>query len=383
MREPPTTSGFTIAVPHDELDDLRVRLARTRFTTPSITETWGAGVDPDALASLVDEWRGAFDWRTIEAGLNRLDHRVADVHGTRLHFVRQTAGPARGRALPLLLMHGWPSSFLEMLPLADALAAEGEARGIRFELVVPSLPGFAFSGLPRGPLTREAMADLMHALMTENLGFDRYAAFGGDIGGTVAAWLAAKFPDEVLGLYLIHPPFPAVFDEPLSDAERQVLDEEAAFDEGDQGYSAIMATRPDTIAAALIDSPAGLLAWIIDKLRDWSDCDGELSRRFDHEALLTLATLYWVTGSIGTSFRQYLDYPANRPRPRITVPAGFTLSAEPVIRDVPRSIAERSCADVRAWHPATRGGHFMAHEEPVMLAGHLGAFFAELVGDAS
>ncbi|MEV1130683.1 epoxide hydrolase family protein [Agromyces sp. NPDC049794] len=382
MMRDAATSRFAIAVTDDALADLHARLERTRFATPSTAESWGAGVDPGALASLVGEWRDAFDWRTVEARLNRLDHRIAEVHGTRLHFVRQTAGPAGGRALPLLLMHGWPSSFLEMLPLTDALAAEGQARGIRFELVIPSLPGFAFSGLPRGPLTREAMADLMHALMTVNLGFDRYAAFGGDIGGTVAAWLAAKYPAEVLGLYMIHPPFPAAFDAPLSDAERRVLDEEAAFDEHDQGYSAIMATRPDTIAAALVDSPAGLLAWIIDKLRDWSDCDGELSRRFDPETLLTLASLYWVTGSIGTSFRQYLDYPANRPRPRITVPAGFTLSAEPVIRDLPRSVAERSCADVRAWHPATRGGHFMAHEEPAMLASHLAAFVEELVGEA-
>jgi pimeloyl-ACP methyl ester carboxylesterase len=273
--------------------------------------------------------------------LNRLDHRIAEVDGTRVHFVRATAGPAGGTIVPLLLMHGWPSSFLEMLPLVAALRWEGEMRGIRFELVIPSLPGFLYSQLPDEPLTREAMADLLHELMAGHLGHARYGVFGGDIGGTVAAWIAAKHPAHVMGLYMIHPPFPAAFDEPLSEPEKHMLALEQEFDERDGGYSAIMSTRPDTIAAALADSPAGLLAWIIDKLRDWSDAHGELERRFDRETLLTLATLYWTTRSIGTSFRQYVDYPANRPRPRISVPAGFTLSAEEVIREMPRSVAER------------------------------------------
>jgi glyoxylase-like metal-dependent hydrolase (beta-lactamase superfamily II)/pimeloyl-ACP methyl ester carboxylesterase len=371
---------FTIRVPEAELRELRDRLRRTRFTTASSGTHWGSGVDPAYLAGLVAEWADGFDWRGVELRLNRLDHRIADVDGTRVHFVRATAGPAGGTVVPLLLMHGWPSSFLEMLPLVTALGWEGEVRGIRFELIIPSLPGFLYSELPDEPLTREAMADLLHELMARHLGHERYGVFGGDIGGTVAAWIAAKHPRHVMGLYMIHPPFPAGFEEPLSEPEKRMLALEQEFDERDGGYSAIMSTRPDTIAAALADSPAGLLAWIIDKLRDWSDAHGELERRFDHETLLTLATLYWTTGSIGTSFRQYVDYPANRPRPRITVPAGFTLSAEEVIREMPRSVAERSCADVRVWHPATRGGHFMAHEEPELLAGHLSAFFAEVLG---
>lgn len=368
---------FTIHLSDAELEDLRARLRGARFVHASSSRPWAAGVDPGYLGGLVSEWAETFDWRAVETKLNGLDHRQAVVQGTRVHFVRMSAGATDGEAIPLLLMHGWPSSFLEMLPLARALHEAGEARGIRFDLVIPSMPGFVFSELPDAPLTREVMAELMAALMRELVGEALFGVFGGDIGGTVAAWIAAKHPDRVLGLYMIHPPFPSDFTEPLTQAEHAMLEAEAAFDEGDGGYSAIMGTRPDTIGAALMDSPAGLLAWVVDKLRDWSDAGGDLERRFDRETLLTLATLYWSTGSIGTSFRQYFDFPANGPRPMITVPAGFTLSAEAIIRDMPRSIAERACSDVRVWHPATSGGHFMAHEEPELLAGHLAEFFDE------
>ncbi|MFB9310116.1 pimeloyl-ACP methyl ester carboxylesterase [Agromyces hippuratus] len=373
----PAGDPLTIDLSDAELDDLRERLRRTRFVQGSSSRPWAGGVDPGYLSGLVAEWAETFDWRSVETRLNELDHRQSLVQGTRLHFVRASAGAADGETIPLLVMHGWPSSFLEMLPLVRALHAAGESRGLRFDLVIPSMPGFLFSELPDAPLTREVMADLMAELMRQLVGDAPFGVFGGDIGGTVAAWIAAKHPDRVLGLYMIHPPFPAEFTEPLTSAERAVLEAEAEFDEGDEGYSAIMGTRPDTVGAALIDSPAGLLAWIIDKLRDWSDAGGDLERRFDRETLLTLATLYWSTGSIGTSFRQYFDFPANAPRPVITVPAGFTLSAEAVIRDIPRSLAERACSDIRGWHPATAGGHFMAHEEPELLAGHLAAFFDE------
>ena len=366
-----TSQPFSIAVPDETIDDLRLRLRNTRFTTPSRSEFWSAGVDPGYLAGLVADW-AAFDWRAVESRLNALDHRIAEVDGARIHFVRAVSGADDAERMPLLLMHGWPSSFVEMLPLVEELQRIGSP----FELIVPSMPGFLFSGLPDGPLTREAMADVMHTLMTEHLGFARYGVFGGDIGGTVAAWLAAKHPESVSGLYMIHPPFPAEFEAPLSDDEHDFLEAEGEFDAEDGGYSAIMITRPDTIAAAVIDSPAGQLAWIIDKYRDWSDCGGDLESRFDRETLLTIGTLYWATASIGTSFRQYVDYEANRPRPAIAVPAGFTVSAEAGIREMPRSIAERSCSDIRVWHEPTVGGHFLALEEPHLLAGHLTAFFA-------
>jgi len=242
---------------------------------------------------------------------------------------------------------------------------------------VPSLPGFAFSGLPAKPLTRAVIAELFHSLMTEHLGHQRYFLFGGDIGGAVCGWMAGLFPDQVAGVHMIHPPFPSSFDDPpLTEDERAFLDWEEKFDEGDRGYSEIMGTRPDTIAAALIDSPVGLAAWIIDKLRDWSDCGGDVEARFTKQDLATLVSLYWFTDSIGTSFRQYQDWGWNDVRPPITVPAGFTLSTELSAPGLPRSIAERVCSNVRMWNEPRRGGHFLAVEEPDLMAEELSVFFS-------
>jgi microsomal epoxide hydrolase len=176
---------------------------------------------------------------------------------------------------------------------------------------------------------------------------------------------------------MIHPPFPASFDDsPITDAEQAFLDFEEAYDGGDGGYSAMMITRPDTIAAALIDSPVGLAAWIVDKYRDWADCHGDVESSIDRETILTMLTLYWATDSIGSSFRQYLDYESNLPRPTIDVPAAFTVSAEPGLVGLPRSIAERACSNIVHWSEPGRGGHFLPLEEPELMAGELRGFFA-------
>ncbi|MEW2331538.1 epoxide hydrolase N-terminal domain-containing protein [Micromonospora chersina] len=272
-----TFSPFRIDVSDEVLDDLRARLARTRFTDRSGDQPWQAGTDPDYLRNLVSYWADGFDWRAREAELNALPQYQAQIGGRRTHFLRVPgARPADAPApLPLILSHGWPSSFVEMLPLVDRLtnpAKYGCDPADAFDVVVPSLPGFLYSELPEGPLTRAAMARTLHLLMTDVLGYRRYGAFGGDVGGVVTGWLGALYPEQVVGIHMIHPPFPASFDShPLSPAEQAFLDAEAVYDQTDGGYSAIMGTRPDTIAAALSDSPAGLAAWLIDKYRDWSD----------------------------------------------------------------------------------------------------------------
>jgi pimeloyl-ACP methyl ester carboxylesterase len=373
---------FRIEVPDAVLADLHSRLARSRFSPPSDEREWQAGADPDYLRDLVTYWVDRYDWRQREGELNALPQHTAEVGGHRLHFLHFHAAPAEGaeRPLALILSHGWPSSFVEMLPLAARLADParyGADPVDAFDVVVPSLPGFLYSELPDEPLTRAAMARILHALMTDVLGYRGYGAFGGDIGGAVSGWMAALYPDEVVGLHLIHPPFPDDFDPPPSPAEEAFLEAERAYDETDGGYSAIMGTRPDTIAAALIDSPAGLAAWIIDKYRDWSDCHGDLESRFDRDTLLTIVTLYWVTGSIASSFRQYYDWSHNRPRPVISVPTAVTLSAEPVFSGYPRELAER-CANLQHWSAPGRGGHFMPLEEPELLATELRSFFRPL-----
>ncbi|MCG5460233.1 epoxide hydrolase [Micromonospora sp. MED01] len=371
-------SSFRIDVPDAVLDDLRARLARTRFTDRSGNQPWQGGVDPDYLRDLVSYWHDGYDWRSREAELNAYPQHLAVVGGRKLHFLHvRAARPAGTPApLPLILSHGWPSSFIEMLPLVDRLTSPA---GGGFDVVVPSLPGFGFSEVPDEPVTRASLARTLHELMTDVLGYERYGAFGGDVGGVVTGWLGALYPEQVAGIHMIHPPFPASFDaRPLSAAEQAYLDAEAAYDETDGGYSAIMGTRPDTLAAALADSPAGLAAWIVDKYRDWSDNHGDLANSVDRDTLLTIITLYWVSGTIGSSFRQYADFDHNTPRPDITVPAAFTVSTEPAQANFPREIAERACTDIRHWSEPGRGGHFMPLEEPDLLATEMRQFFTSL-----
>lgn len=358
---------FTIAVPSDVLADLRSRLRNTRYTSPSAAG-WEAGTDPAYLRSLLDYWAHDFDWPAAEARLNGYPQYVE----RGLHFVHVRRDPTRP---PVLLAHGWPSSFIEMLPLAELLDVD---------VVIPSLPGFLYSELPQGPATRASIAEAFHLLMTETLGYERYFAFGGDIGGVANSWLAAMHPEQLAGLHMIHGPFPADFDaEPITPEEQAFFDAEARYDELDAGYSEIMGTRPDTIAAALADSPAGLAAWIIDKYRAWSDCGGDLESRFDKDTLCTILTLYWATECIGTSFRQYRDYPHNSPRPTITVPVAVTLSHEPGMAGFVRSIAERAATDIRHYSSPGRGGHFLAFEEPALIADELGAFMRSVVDDGA
>ncbi|PQZ58253.1 MULTISPECIES: epoxide hydrolase family protein [unclassified Microbacterium] len=366
---------FRIRASDDALEELRDRVSRARFVAPSDATTWSAGVDPPYLQQLATYWAAEFDWRSVEAAIDEYPQFLAETDGDTLHFVHIRAAAPSSKRLPVVLLHGWPSTFVEMLPLADRIAHPerfGRDPATARDVVIPSLPGFLFSSLPSSPLTRQGMAHAIDRLMTEDLGYSRYCAFGGDVGGTVTAWLGADHPKSVAAIHMIHPPFPASFDvPPLTAEEETFLAAEEAYDETDGGYSAIMITRPDTIAAALIDSPIGLVAWLADKYRDWSDCDGDIERRFRRDDVLTAATLYWITGSIGTSMRQYYDYDHNPDRPMIEVPAGFTLSHEPSMAGFPRSIAERACSRIVQWNEPQRGGHFMPHEEPDLLAADL------------
>jgi pimeloyl-ACP methyl ester carboxylesterase len=366
---------FHIAIPDAVLDDLRSRLHRTRFTAASGDRPWQGGTDPAYLRDLVTYWADGFDWRAQEAALNARPHYRAVIAGRAVHFLHIPATRPVKTPLPLILAHGWPSSFVEMLQLADRLTNDPVNA---FDVVIPSLPGFLYSELPNRPVTRAVLAETLHTLMTDVLGYERYGAFGGDIGSATTCWLGALYPEHVVGIHTIHPPFPASFDaHPQTPAEKAFIAAEETYDQTDGGYSAIMGTRPDTIAAALTDSPAGLAAWITDKFQAWTAGE-DLEARIDRETLLTTITLYWATESIGSSFRQYFDWDHNKPRPNITVPAAFTLSTEPAMKNFPREITERCCTDIRAWHTPDRGGHFMPLEEADLLAADLTAFFTSL-----
>ncbi|MCU1417880.1 MAG: epoxide hydrolase [Schumannella sp.] len=370
--------AFTIAVADEVLDDLRHRLRATRFARPRVLTDelvaartdprfphptapgWEAGVDPAYLRSLVAYWADGFDWRAAEARLNAYPQFIE----RGMHFVHIRRDATRP---PVILTHGWPSTFAELLPLADLLDVD---------VVVPSLPGYLYSDLLDEPMTRKAIGEGFHTLMTDVLGYERYFAFGGDIGGSACGWAAAMHPQQVAGLHVIHGPFPGEYVEPLTAAEQRWLESDEVRGEQDGGYDAILASRPDTIAAAMQDSPAGMAAFILDKLWAWSD--GPLETRFDRDALCTIFTLYWATASFDSSLQQDVDAPLNPRRPTITVPVAVTQSREWNMPLFPRSIADRAASDIRLYEAAPSGGHFMGYEEPAYVADRLTALMREV-----
>lgn len=357
------TTPFRIDVPDEQLDDLRDRLARTRWPVAVEGTGWDRGTDLAYLRALVEHWRDGYDWRAHEAELNELPHFTDDG----LHFVHQRS--ASDDALPVLLVHGWPDSFLRYRRVLPLLTD--------FHLVVPSLPGYGFSDPPTEPgrATRLAMAERLAGLMA-SLGYDRYAVSGGDIGsGTVEA-LAAAHPDRVVGLHLTDVPLwhlPGIDPAGLSAAERDYLAAAAEWQRRDGAYLQLQATRPMTAAYGLTDSPAGLAGWIVEKLRAWSD---DFAAAFPPDELLTHLTLYWVTNTIGSSFGPYAERETEAPHARVPVPAAVSQFPADTLRP-PREFAERFL-DVRQWVEHDRGGHFGAWEEPELFAGDLRAFLASL-----
>jgi pimeloyl-ACP methyl ester carboxylesterase len=376
-------SPFRVAITDEVLHDLHRRVSDTRYTVATAPDR-AAGVDPGYLRDLMGYWAKSFDWRAHERGINAYPHFIAQMGADRVHFVHvKGKAPPDGTApIPLLLLHGWPSAFTEMykiIPLLTNPSAHGCNPADVFDIVVPSLPGVAFSPITGvGALTRPRMADMFARLMSQELGYARFGVYGGDVGADVGHWLATRHPDKVVGLHLIHPRLPsAVIDQAeLTPRECSYLADRVREDKMDGGYSHEQATRPDTLAAALIDSPAGLAAWIVEKLRAWSDCAGDVESRFSKDEILTLLTLYWATSCIGTSFRSYFDYEHNPPRAKCDLPTGITVSAEDAGH--PRELAERVYSDIRMWREHGRGGHFFPFEEPLFLAKDLREFFGSL-----
>src|SRR5436190_13353602 len=360
-------------VADEVLDDLRRRLTNTRWPDAVNTEPWQHGTDLDYMLELVDYWLTEFDWRAQEAMLaGVLPSERVTVGGFDVHYAR-----LRGRGLspfPLLLLHGWPGSFFEMYKLAPLLVDD-------FDVIVPSLPGHGFSSIP--PTTgfgADECADVMHALMTEVLGYSRYGAQGGDRGAFVSTGLADRHPDAVAAIHLnLAGGIPGTGDE-LTEAEQQWLRDQQGWLAQEGGYIAIQGTRPQTLAYGLHDSPVGMLAWIVEKWRAWSDCGGDIESCFTKDELLTNAMLYWVTGTMRSSMHYYWEHRANPPaavRPvRIDVPTGVAMFPKEVMR-VPRSAAARKY-DLRRWTEFDKGGHFAAMEQPEALAADIKAFFLGL-----
>ena len=367
---------YTVAVTDAIMDDLRERIRHTRWPDGAPGEPWSQGTDLDYLRNLLTYWADGFDWRARERELNRYQHRTAEVDGVRIHFVHRQGA---GNRIPLILTHGWPSTFVELLGLVDRL-------GDQFDLVVPSLPGYAFSQRPpRVGVDREFVASLWHQLM-QGLGYERYGAHGGDFGAGVATHMALQQPDRMIGIHLSTSemsPYTGPGTPPLSPQEQAYVDNVARWDETERGYSAVQSTRPQTLGYGLNDSPAGLAAWVLDKWRSWSDSGGNLDATFDRDALLTMLTIWWVTGSITSSMRDYYDNrwhsTAIGPDDMVRVPTAMAVFPNEYVSEgePPRSWFER-LYQVQRWTVFPRGGHFAAAEVPDLLAKDIAAFFAKL-----
>ena len=376
-------SPFVIAVPDAVLVDLRSRLAATRWPDEPAQVGWEQGTNQDYLRALLDRWRDGYDWRAHERRLNELAHFTTDIDGLRVHFVHERGrGPA---PMPLVLTHGWPSSFVEyldLIPLLTDPASHGADPDDAFDVVVPSLPGYGFSGRPDAPgMVNSTVADMWSELM-RRLGYDRFGAHGSDIGGGVTSRIGQQHPEAVVGLHLSAVGLP-VPPQPWSDAETAYFDTAQAYSSEEGAYSALQSTKPQTLAYALNDSPAGLAAWIVEKFRAWSDCGGDVETRFSRDQLLTNLTVYWVTETIASSMRMYWDY-RHRGTPlavgkQIPVPCAFAIFGNEFRSPgrTPRDLAERYYTVTR-WTEFTRGGHFPALEEPQLLAADIREFFRPL-----
>ena len=371
-REPHSgVEPFEIAVPEETLDDLRERLHRSRFPDQPDGLGWEYGFDFTYLRELCRHWADEYDWRPVERALNGLSNWRW--HG--IHFIWERAGTAAGPRLPICLVHGWPGSPLEFLELIPLLVARGH------DVVVPSLPGFAFSDLPAEPLDASEIAAELEALMSEALGYERYAVQGGDWGALIGARMAWDEPERVAALHTNSAgvlPTPGSFDEPpLSDEEQRWLAAAQKWRTRDGYHVIVQSAAPDALAPGLHDSPAGLAAWLTDKYRRWSDCDGELERRFSDDEVCDFLTLYWATGTIASSLRLYAAEARDRwrlgPQERIAVPAAVADFPAEIVRP-PRAWTERQLSDLRRYTVMPRGGHFAAFEEPELLADDLLAF---------
>ncbi|HKV53590.1 MAG TPA: epoxide hydrolase [Candidatus Binataceae bacterium] len=383
--------AFTINVPQPVLDDLRERLARTRFAPEFANDNWEYGTNLGYLKSLIEYWRDQYDWRRFEREINSYANYKTEIEGIPIHFIHERGkGP---HPIPLVLTHGWPWTFWDfhkvIRPLSDP-AAHGGDPADAFDVVVPSLPGYGFST----PLTTTGInywrtADLWVALMQDVLGYKKFGAQGGDWGALVTAQLGHKYADRMIGVHVNLLASLAFFGagggptpEDFGPDEKGWLEHNRNFMSNESGYMQLQCTKPQTVAFALNDSPAGLCSWIVEKRRTWSDCDGDVERRFSKDDLCTTMTLYWITQSYGTSARYYYEAAHNQWKashdrhPVVEAPTGAAVFLKEVLL-MPRKWAERYY-NLKRWTVMPSGGHFAPMEEPARLVEDIRAFFRPL-----
>jgi pimeloyl-ACP methyl ester carboxylesterase len=375
---------YRIAIPQADIDDLRRRLAATRWPGELAGTSWQRGVPVAYLKELASYWQERFDWRAAEEQLNRYPQFTTNIDGADIHFVHvRSPEPS---AMPLLITHGWPGSFAEFLDLIGPLTnprAHGGDPGDAFHVVIPSIPGYGFSSLPDTgwdvPRIARAWAELMR-----RLGYDRYLAQGGDAGSVISLELGRSDPEHAVGVHvnmLMTFPSgdPAELDG-LSELDQSRLQQLVRFDQDLSGYMKIQATRPQTLAYALTDSPVGQLAWIVEKFREWTDSEKVPEDAVDRDRMLTIVSLYWFTATAGSSAHFYYEgaegvriAATGAVPPPTQVPVGVAVFPRDVFLPI-RRIAERDIPTLAHWTEFDRGGHFAAMEQPELLIGDIRTF---------
>lgn len=383
--------AFNVHVDNKDLADLRRRLANTVWPPDATGKPWSMGTDLAYMRQLIAYWKDKYDWRAHEAALNRFDQYTTTIDGQKIHFIHQKS--RRPGAMPLVMTHGYPGTIWEMLPSVPALVdptAHGGTAADAFHVIVPALPGYPFSGEPADGTNTPRIVDLWIGLM-DKLGYQRFGAYGSDWGSGITTQLGTRFPDRLIGTAVPGPP-PRTPREPRTDEERAYYAGVDEYNVWETAYQRIQGSKPQSLAYGMTDSPVGVAAWIVEKLRAWSDCQGDVERKFSKDQILTLVSLYWHTRTIGTAMRIYYAnglarVPGSRPQaPQQPPPAsgkrvpqgyfdfiGITSRTRP-----PKSLVDKVPENVTLWSYHETGGHFPAIEEPKLLVDDLRTFFRPL-----
>jgi epoxide hydrolase len=362
----PAITPFRIAVPDDDLDDLRQRLARTRWPEPECVDDWTQGIPLGYSRELADYWARGYDWRSREALLNRFDQFTTEIDGLEIHFIHQRS--ADDDAFPLIITHGWPGSIVEFHKVIEPLAET-------FHVVCPSLPGYGFSGKPKHTgWGVDKTADAWETLMTR-LGYDRYGAQGGDWGAAVTTAIGRK-RGHCVGIHVNMPlafPPPGLADP--SPEEKEALKAFEHYQKWDSGYMKQQSTRPQTLGYGLVDSPVGQMAWIVEKFWSWMDCDGHPENVLTKDELLDNVMMYWATASATSSARMYWESANSWGQlGRVELPTGVARFPKEISR-APRQWCEATY-NITHWTTMPRGGHFAAFEQPELFVEDVRKFFA-------
>jgi len=383
---------FDIEIPASIIDDLRDRLRRTRWAPDFNNADWSYGVNGEYLKSITDYWANEFDWYAQERAMNRFDHFKVELDDVPVHYIlKKGIGPS---PIPIVLTHGWPWTFWDyrdlIEPLADP-AAHGGSAADAFDVILPSLPGFGFSSPLQKGMNYWLTADLWHKLMTETLGYKKFSAHGGDWGALVTSQLSHKYASDLYGTHVTMPVWPGLFTQPrpydllgpiLPTLSPEVAKQAIAVEQRVVSHITTQIIDPQTLAYGLHDSPVGMLAWLLERWRAWSDCGGDVESRFSRDAMLTNATIYWATQTFVTSARYYAEavrqpwQPSHARSPAFEAPAGVSL----MHNDRTALFPENSLTNYNMHRRFDRnsGGHFAAAEEPRAIVEDIRATFRDL-----